>query len=110
MNIPIKGHVTEAYSTDANLLGLTHEGEHSKSSWMQQADFVAPAMGVWPELSARSCTRSSSCRLGADRPVTVKLGERLTLPMLFHHLNALWRNAMASGSPAIIWSRTALSA
>lgn len=47
-NLPIKASRGKPYSTDANLLGLTHEG--GKLELLSTpARFVTPEMGVWPE-------------------------------------------------------------
>jgi argininosuccinate synthase len=47
-NLPIKASREKPYSTDANLLGLTHEGGKLESL-QTPAHFVAPEMGVWPD-------------------------------------------------------------
>jgi argininosuccinate synthase len=46
--LPIKASRDKPYSTDANLLGLTHEGGKLESL-ATPARFVTPEMGVWPE-------------------------------------------------------------
>jgi argininosuccinate synthase len=46
--LPIKASRDKPYSTDANLLGLTHEGG-SLESLQTPAQFVTPEMGVWPK-------------------------------------------------------------
>jgi argininosuccinate synthase len=46
--LPIKASREKPYSTDANLLGLTHEGGKLESL-QTPAHFVAPEMGVWPD-------------------------------------------------------------
>jgi len=46
--LPIKASREKPYSTDANLLGLTHEGGKLESL-QTPAHFVTPEMGVWPE-------------------------------------------------------------
>jgi argininosuccinate synthase len=48
--LPIKASRDKPYSTDANLLGLTHEAGKLESL-RTPARFVAPEMGVWPEQS-----------------------------------------------------------
>ncbi|MFY9287335.1 MAG: argininosuccinate synthase [Alphaproteobacteria bacterium] len=45
--LPIKASREKPYSTDANLLGLTHEGGKLESL-QTPAHFVTPEMGVWP--------------------------------------------------------------
>jgi argininosuccinate synthase len=47
-DLPIKASRDKPYSTDANLLGLTHEGGKLESL-QTPARFVTPEMGVWPE-------------------------------------------------------------
>ena len=46
--IPITATRDKPYSTDANLLGLTHEGGQLESL-STSAHLVTPGMGVWPE-------------------------------------------------------------
>jgi argininosuccinate synthase len=46
--LPIKASREKPYSTDANMLGLTHEGGNLESL-QTPAHFVTPEMGVWPE-------------------------------------------------------------
>src|SRR5947207_917337 len=46
--LPIKHSREKPYSTDANLLGLTHEGGKLESL-DTPARLVIPEMGVWPE-------------------------------------------------------------
>jgi argininosuccinate synthase len=46
--IPITATRDKPYSTDANLLGLTHEGGQLESL-STSAHLVSPGMGVWPE-------------------------------------------------------------
>ncbi|MFO1186131.1 MAG: argininosuccinate synthase [Alphaproteobacteria bacterium] len=46
--LPVKASREKPYSTDANLLGLTHEGGKLEEI-TTPAHFVAPEMGVWPE-------------------------------------------------------------
>jgi len=46
--LPIKASRDKPYSTDANLLGLTHEAGQLESL-QTPARFVTPEMGVWPE-------------------------------------------------------------
>jgi argininosuccinate synthase len=46
--LPITASREKPYSTDANLLGLTHEAG-TLESLQTPAHFVTPGMGVWPE-------------------------------------------------------------
>jgi argininosuccinate synthase len=48
--LPIKASREKPYSTDANLLGLTHEGGKLESL-QTPVSLVTPEMGVWPEQS-----------------------------------------------------------
>ncbi len=84
--IPIKATRDKPYSTDANLLGLTHEGG-ALERLETPADFVAPAMGVWPE-QAPERAEIVELRFENGRPIAVN-GERLSLPLLFHRLNIM---------------------
>ncbi|MCX6746163.1 MAG: argininosuccinate synthase [Candidatus Parcubacteria bacterium] len=47
-NLPIKATLEKPYSTDANMLGLTHEAGKLELL-TTPADFVEPEMGVWAE-------------------------------------------------------------
>ena len=49
--LPITASRSKPYSTDANLLGLTHEAGELESL-ATPARFVTPRMGVWPEQAA----------------------------------------------------------
>ncbi len=82
--IPIKATRDKPYSTDANLLGLTHEGGALERLWTP-AEFVTPAMGVWPE-QAPEHAEIVELRFEHGRPAAVN-GERLSLPLVFHRLN-----------------------
>lgn len=46
--LPVKASREKPYSTDANLLGLTHEGGKLEEI-TTPAHFVSPEMGVWPQ-------------------------------------------------------------
>ncbi len=73
--LPIKVSRSAPYSTDANLLGLTHEAgnlEHlSVSPW-----FVTPGMGVKPQ-DAPDQPEAVSIRFDAGRPVAIN-GKRVS--------------------------------
>ncbi|TAJ87783.1 MAG: argininosuccinate synthase [Reyranella sp.] len=84
--IPIKATRDKPYSTDANLLGLTHEGG-ALERLGTPADFVTPAMGVWPE-QAPERAEIVELRFENGRPTAVN-DERLSLPLLFRRLNAV---------------------
>jgi argininosuccinate synthase len=74
--LPIKASKEAPYSTDANLLGLTHEAgklEHlTTSPW-----FVTPGMGVLPQ-DAPDEPGTVSVRFEKGRPVSINGGPRLT--------------------------------
>ncbi|KAF0100853.1 MAG: argininosuccinate synthase [Rhodospirillaceae bacterium] len=84
--IPIRATRDKPYSTDANLLGLTHEGG-ALERLGTPAEFVTPAMGVWPE-QAPEYAEIIELRFEHGRPIAVN-GGRLSLPLVFHHLNAV---------------------
>jgi argininosuccinate synthase len=67
--LPIKASRDKPYSTDANLLGLTHEGGKLESL-QTPAHFVTPEMGVWPE-QAPDKGEEFSVRFEKGKPVTV---------------------------------------
>lgn len=93
--IPIKATRGKPYSTDANLLGLTHEGGLLEAL-STPADLVAPAMGQWPE-SARDKAAIVTLRFEKGRPVALD-GEALPLAPLFQRLNLLaGRHAVGVG-------------
>lgn len=85
-DLPIKATRDRPYSTDANLLGLTHEG--GKLEFLDlPADLVSPEMGVWPE-EAPANGEFVSIRFEAGRPVAVN-EEAFALPELFKKLNRI---------------------
>ena len=68
-NLPIKASREKPYSTDANLLGLTHEA--GKLELLSTAaHFVTPEMGVWPE---QAPDKAEEVTIGCEkgRPVTI---------------------------------------
>lgn len=67
--LPIKASSDKPYSTDANMLGLTHEaGKLEELS--TPAHFVTPEMGVWPE-SAPDQPQQVSFRFEKGLPVAI---------------------------------------
>jgi argininosuccinate synthase len=93
--IPIKATRGKPYSTDANLLGLTHEGGLLETL-ATPADLVTPAMGQWPE-AARDKAAPVTLRFEKGRPVALD-GETLALAPLFQRLNLLaGRHAVGIG-------------
>ncbi len=66
--LPVKASRDKPYSTDANLLGLTHEG--GKLELLSTpARFVTPEMGSWPE-AAPDAPEEVTVRFEAGRPVS----------------------------------------
>lgn len=93
--LPIKATRGKPYSTDANLLGLTHEGGLLEAL-TTPADLVVPAMGQWPE-AARDKAAAVTLRFEKGRPVALD-GEALPLAELFRRLNLLaGRHAVGIG-------------
>ncbi len=73
--LPIRASREKPYSTDANLLGLTHEGGRLESL-DTPARFVTPEMGQWPE-QAPDAPEQVTIRF--ERGVPVRLnGETVT--------------------------------
>jgi argininosuccinate synthase len=67
--LPIKASREKPYSTDANLLGLTHEA--GKLELLSTpAHFVTPEMGVWPE-QAPDKAEEITMRFEQGRPVSI---------------------------------------
>lgn len=67
--LPIKATRDKPYSTDANLLGLTHEGGKLESL-QTPARFVTPEMGVWPE-QAPDQPEHFTVRFEKGQPVSI---------------------------------------
>lgn len=85
-NLPIKASKNAPYSTDANLLGLTHEAgklEHlTTEPW-----FVTPGMGVLPK-DAPDAPESVAVRFEQGRPVAIN-GKKATAFEAIQVANAL---------------------
>jgi len=67
--LPIKATREKPYSTDANMLGLTHEGGKLEEL-STPAHFIAPEMGVWPQ-QAPDKAQEVSFRFEKGRPVAI---------------------------------------
>ncbi|MGL6097911.1 MAG: argininosuccinate synthase [Fimbriiglobus sp.] len=84
--LPIKASKSAPYSTDANLLGLTHEAgklEHLDCPpW-----FVSPGMGVLPQ-QAPDAPETVTVRFEAGRPVALN-GEKVTAFQAIQKANAV---------------------
>jgi argininosuccinate synthase len=83
-NLPIKASVEKIYSTDANMLGLTHEAGQLEEL-ETPATLVAPEMGVWA-WDAPDTPRSVLIAWQAGRPVAVD-GKDLSLVEVFRVAN-----------------------
>ncbi len=84
--LPVSATKDKPYSTDANLLGLTHESGMLESL-NTPAQFVNPIMGCYPMLApdeSEPCT----IRFEQGRPVTIN-GESLGLVEIFLKANAI---------------------
>jgi argininosuccinate synthase len=68
-NLPIKASVDKIYSTDANMLGLTHEAGRLEEL-ATPATLVEPEFGVWP-WDAPTSPRIVSIRWEEGRPVAL---------------------------------------
>jgi len=84
--LPIKATREKPYSTDANLLGLTHEGGRLESL-ATSADIVTPVMGLWPRNSPDE-EAVVAVRFEGGRPVEIN-GGKLPLLTVFQRLNEL---------------------
>ncbi|MBJ7223353.1 MULTISPECIES: argininosuccinate synthase [unclassified Brenneria] len=84
--IPIKATADKPYSTDANLLGLTHEGG-ALESLANRMDFVDPGLGCWP-INAAAQPEELRLTFLEGRPVKLN-GQTLALVDIFETLNAI---------------------
>jgi argininosuccinate synthase len=84
--IPIKASRAKPYSTDANLLGLTHEGG-ALESLQTQMQFVAPGLGSWPK-DAPDASQSLTIKYMRGRPIEVD-GNAMNLVQIFNSLNEI---------------------
>ena len=82
--IPIRATRLASYSTDANLLGLTHEAGKLESL-SHPATLVKPQMGRWPQ-DAPEDAESFEVRFEAGRPVEVN-GRSVTVLEAFRIAN-----------------------
>ena len=84
--IPVKASRAKPYSTDANLLGLTHEGG-ALESLRTPMRFVAPGLGNWPA-DAPSEPETLTVKFVRGRPVEVNGGE-MPARQVFETLNEI---------------------
>lgn len=85
-NIPIKVSKDKPYSTDANMLGLTHEA--GKLEYLDTpADFVTPIMGTFPD---QAPSESEQVTISFKDGVAVKInGQNVSTVDLFVTLNQI---------------------
>lgn len=83
-NLPIRPARESRYSTDANLLGLTHEAGDLEDVSVPPF-FVEPGMGVWP-WDAADQPESATIRFEEGVPVELN-GKRLGLVAMFEQAN-----------------------
>jgi argininosuccinate synthase len=82
--LPVKASVEQIYSTDANMLGLTHEAGRLEQL-ETPATLVAPEMGVWP-WDAPDEPQIVRLTWRAGRPVTLD-GSAMPLADIFKSAN-----------------------
>ncbi len=75
--LPIKASRNKPYSTDANLLGLTHEGGKLESI-ETPAQLVTPEMGVWPKDAPEG---AETFKVRFDKGVPVALNGQAVTPI-----------------------------
>lgn len=85
-NLPIRPSSESRYSTDANILGLTHEAGDLENVTISPT-FVEPGMGVWP-WDAPDQTQIVTIRWQHGMPVEID-GEPLDLENIFETANSL---------------------
>ena len=83
--LPVNGSPASLYSTDANLLGLTHEAG-SLESLSTPAHFVEPQMGVRP-IDAPEEPESVTIRFEAGRPVAIDSSALVDSAAVFEEAN-----------------------
>ena len=84
--LPVKATLDRPYSTDANLLGLTHEAGRLENL-DTPAQFVEPGMGVYPQ-DAPNAAERFTVRFEAGIPVRIN-DEPVTLVEAFQRTNAV---------------------
>ena len=93
--LPIKVSYDKPYSTDSNLLGLTHEA--GKLEYLDTpACFIQPVMGVFPDKAPDS---KENVKVTFDKGIPVSFnGETLSLVDLFKKVNTVaGKNAVGIG-------------
>ncbi len=84
--LPIRATREKPYSTDANLLGLTHEGGQLESL-QTPASLVTPEMGVWAK-DAPDQAETFTVRFEKGRPTLIN-GEKVDALQAFLKANAI---------------------
>lgn len=94
-NIPIKATVDKPYSTDANMLGLTHEAGKLESL-STPSDFITPEMGVLPK---NAPVKEEQFHVIFEKGLPVKInGKKVTLLEAFLLANKIGgRNGVGIG-------------
>ena len=97
--LPITATQEKPYSTDSNLLGLTHEA--GKLEYLDvAADFIDPGMGVFPK-DAPDEAETFTVELDAGRPVSVN-GSGVTATEALQQANTIGgRNGIGIGIHAV---------
>ncbi len=91
-NLPIKASRSKPYSTDANMLGLTHEaGKLEELS--TPARFITPGMGVHPK-DAPDKTEKVSITFENGRPVSVNSTKLSLVDLILESNKIAGRNAV----------------
>ncbi len=85
-HIPVKTSRDKPYSTDANLLGLTHEGG-ALESLQTNMQFVKPGLGNWAQ-QAPNQPETVTLSFIEGRPIKIN-GEEKELVSIFEMLNEL---------------------
>ncbi|NBX74226.1 MAG: argininosuccinate synthase [Alphaproteobacteria bacterium] len=94
--LPIKATRDKPYSTDANLLGLTHEGGQLESL-LTAPDIVTPGMGVWPK-DAPNAAEDVTIVFERGRPVSINGSACDVLQAMFLANNIGGRHGIGIGT------------
>tara|TARA_A100001037_G_scaffold287657_1_gene297378 strand:+ start:18009 stop:19286 length:1278 start_codon:yes stop_codon:yes gene_type:complete len=97
--IPIGSKVDASYSTDANLLGLTHEAGDLEDVEIPPS-FVTPGMGVWP-IDAPDVPEIVTIDWLEGVPIEIN-GKKLELTGIFEEANSIaGRNGVGIGNHVV---------
>ena len=98
-NLPIRPASESRYSTDANLLGLTHEAGDLEDVTLSP-DFVEPGMGSWP-WDAPDVNEFISIEWLNGRPISIN-SEKMDLVSIFKNANLIaGKNGIGIGTHVI---------